>query len=228
MEKLIRSCYPCQLVRPRRTPEPIRSTPLPQGPWCEIAVDLLEVPKKGHLLVVVDYYSKWPEVAFLSKTNAESVIKCMESMFRTRGLPETLRSDSGPPFASREFERLLEYLAIDHKKGIPYWPQSDGEVERLNKTLLKAIRIAELEGKDWKRGLQDFLFQYRNTPHTVTSLSPAELLMGRKLRDKLPRARRPTDRACEAEWQVLLRKKVRTQEAKREGICRFKEACIYK
>lgn len=55
---------------------------------CEIAVDLLEVPKKGHLLVIVDYYSNWPEVAFLSKTKAESAIKCMESMFRTHGLPE--------------------------------------------------------------------------------------------------------------------------------------------
>ena len=69
-------------------------------------------------------------------------------MFRTQGLPETLRSDNGPTFASREFEGFLEYLAIDHKKGIPYWPQSDCEVERLNKTLLKAIRIAELERKD--------------------------------------------------------------------------------
>ena len=78
VEKLIRSCYPRQLVGPRPTPEPIRSTPLPQGPWCEIAVDLLEIPRNGHLLVLVDYYSKWPEVAFLSKTNAESVIKCME------------------------------------------------------------------------------------------------------------------------------------------------------
>lgn len=150
---------------------------------CDIAVYLLEVPKKGHLLAVVDRYSKWPEVAFLSKTNAESVIKCMESMFHTHGLPETLRSDNGPPFASREYERFLEYLAIDHQKGIPYWPQSDGEVVRLNKTLLKAIRIAEMEGNDWKRELQNFLFQYRNTPHTVTSLSPTELLMGRKLRD---------------------------------------------
>ena len=100
VEKLIRSCYPCQLVGPRPTPERIRSAPLPQGPWCEIAIDLLEVPKKGHLLVVVDYYSKLPEVAFISKANAESVIKRMESMFHTHGQPGTLRSDNGPPFAS--------------------------------------------------------------------------------------------------------------------------------
>ena len=207
VEKLIRACYLCQLVGPRPKPEPIRSTPLPQGPWSEIAVDLLEIPKRGHLLVVVDYYSKWPEIAFLTKTDAGNVIKCMESMFRTHGLPETLRSDNGPPFASREFEGFLEYLSIDHKKGIPYWPQSDGEVERLNKTLLKAIRIAQLQGKDWKREVQDFLFQYRSTPHTVTSLSPAELLMGRKLRDKLPQVKPSHDQATEAEWQILLRER---------------------
>ena len=139
--------------------------------------------KKGHLLVVVDYYSKWPEIAFLTKTDAGNVIKCMKSMFPTHGLPETLRSDNGPPFALWEFQGFLEYLLIDHKKGITYWPQSDGEVERLKKTLPKAIRIAQLQCKDWKREIQDFLFQYRGTPHTVTSLSPAELLMGRKLRD---------------------------------------------
>ena len=192
-EKLIRDCYPCQLVGPRPKPEPIRSTPLPQGPWSEIAVDLLEIPKKENLLVVVDYYSKWPEIAFLTKTDAGTIIKCLEYTFRTHGLPETLRSDNGPPFASREFKGFLEYLAIDHKKGIPYWPQSDGEVERLNKTLLKAIRIAQLQGKDWKREVQDFLFQYRSTPHTVTPLSPAELLMGRKLRDKLPQVQPPRE-----------------------------------
>ena len=205
VEKLIRACYRCQLVGPRPKPEPIRSTPLPQGPWSEIAVDLLEIPKKGHLLVVVDYHSKWPEIAFLTKTDAGTVIKCLESMFRTHGLPETLRSDNGPSFASREFEGFLEYLAIDHKKGIPYCPQSNGEVERLNNTLLKAIRIAQLQGKDWKREVQDFLFQYRSTPHTVTSLSPAELLMGRKLRDKLPQIKPPREQATEVE--ILLRER---------------------
>ena len=91
------------------------------------------------------------------------------------------------PLASREFEGFLEYLALDHKKGIPYWPQSYGEVERFNKTLMKTIRIAQLQDKDWKGGVQDFLFQYRSTPHTVTLLSPAELLMGRRLRDNLHR-----------------------------------------
>ena len=58
------------------------------------------MPKKEHLLVVVDFYSKWPEIPFLTKTDVGTVIKCLENMFRTHGVPETLRSDSGPPFAS--------------------------------------------------------------------------------------------------------------------------------
>ena len=60
---IITACYPCQQVGPRPKPEPTRSPPLPHGPWGEIAVDLLELPKKGHLLVVVDYCSEWPEIA---------------------------------------------------------------------------------------------------------------------------------------------------------------------
>ena len=72
---------------------------------------------------------------------------------------------------------------------------------------MKTIRIAQLQGKDWKGGVQDLLFQYRSTPQTVTLLSPAELRMGRKLMDKLPQVQPPRDQAAEAEWQVLLRER---------------------
>lgn len=110
----------------------------------------------------------------------------MEAIFRTHGLPGTVRSDDGPPFELKEFEAFLEYLGIEHKKCVPYWPQSNGGVERCNETLLKIVQISRLEARDWRKALQDFRFQYRVTPHTVTGMSPAELLMGRKLRDKLP------------------------------------------
>ena len=205
IQQTIRACHPCQLVGPRPKPEPVRSTRLPESPWQEISVDLLEIPGDNHLLVMVDYYSRWIEAVHLKKTDAQHVIRCMEAVFRTHGLPETVRSDNGPPFTSKEFEGFLDYLGIEHKKGIPYWPQSNGEVERSNETVLKIIRIAQLEGRDWKKALEDFLFQYRTTPHTITSVSPAELLMGRNLRDKLPKLNIPRDRATEAQWQELLR-----------------------
>ena len=181
VEQFVKACYPCQLVAPRAKPEPIRSTELPEGPWTDIAIDLLEIPGGNHLLVTVDNFSRWPEVILLRKTDAKHVITAMEGMFRTHGLPVSVRSDNGPPFTPNEFETFLQYLGIEHKKGVPYWPQSNGEVERCNQTVLKIIRIASLEGTNWKKALENFLLQYRTMPHTTTGLSPAELLMGRKL-----------------------------------------------
>ena len=122
----------------------------------------------------------------LKKTDASHVTRAMESIFQTHGTPESLRSDYGPPFSSKEFEGFLYYLKILYLKGIPHWPQSNGEVQRCNETLLKIIRIAILEGKDWKEALQDLLFRFRTTRLTQ-SLDGWMLLMGRRLNDKLPR-----------------------------------------
>ena len=63
VEAFVRLCYPCQLVGARPSPEPIRSTSLPQGPSDEIAIDLCgPLPNGESLLVVIDYFSRWPEV----------------------------------------------------------------------------------------------------------------------------------------------------------------------
>ena len=118
VEETIRACHPCQLVGPRAKPEPVRSTTLPEGPWQELSIDLLDMSNGEHLLVVVDYHSRWIEAILLKKTDAQHVIKSMEAIFRTHGLPETVRSDNRPPFASKEFEAFLEYLGIEHKKGV--------------------------------------------------------------------------------------------------------------
>ena len=136
VEGVIRSCHCCQLVGSRPKPERIRSTKLPDRPWSDISVDQLDIVDGEHLLVVVDYYSRWPEVVLMRNTDANSVIKGIEGVFRTHGLPETVRSDNGPPFAFEQFESFLEYLDIQHKNGVLLWSQSNGEVERFNETIL--------------------------------------------------------------------------------------------
>ena len=100
-------------------------------------------------------------------------------MFATQSLPFTVRSDKRPQFVSAEFEGFLKYLGIQHTKGVPYGPQNNGELERFNSTLMKIIKVAEVEKKDWKKELHNFLFQYRTTPLTVTGVIPAEMLKAR-------------------------------------------------
>ena len=84
-----------------------------------------------------------------------------------------------------EFEAYLKDNNVEHRVSTPLWPQANGEVERQNRSLLKAMRIAHSEGRDWQREMQKFLLAYRSTPHTITGVSPAKLLFGREIRSKL-------------------------------------------
>ena len=92
------------------------------------------------------------------------------------------------------------------QEGCALLAQSNGEDDRCNATLLKIARIARVERRDWKKEFSDFLFHYI-TPHTVTGLSPAELLMGRKLRDMVPKLKILNEQATEADWHKLLKER---------------------
>ena len=189
-EKFCKTCHGCQLVSSPANPEPIKSTPLPSGPWQDLAIDLLgPLPSGESVLVIVDYFSRYYEVEVMRSTTSEKVIKCLEKVFTTHGLPLSIRSDNGPQFRSEVFERYLEDNGIEHRKTTPLWPQANGEVERQNRSLLKRMRIAQAEGKEWKKEVRKYLVAYRSTPHTTTGVSPAELLFGRKMRTKLPELR---------------------------------------
>ena len=71
-----------------------------------------------------------------------------------------------------------------------------GETEMQNHTILKCLRIAQAEGREWRSQMDIFLMMYRSTPHSTTGVIPAELLFGRKNRTKLPRLQEFT---CEDE-----------------------------
>ena len=83
-------------------------------------------------------------------------------------------------------EEYLDEMGIKHRLTTPLWPRANGEVERQNRSLLKAMRVAHAEGRDWRLELNKFLLAYHSTPHTTTGRSPAELLYGRKITAKLP------------------------------------------
>ncbi|KAL9976001.1 hypothetical protein ACROYT_G013230 [Oculina patagonica] len=83
-------------------------------------------------------------------------------------------------------EGYLEEMGIKHRLTTPLWPRANGEVERQNRSLLKAMRVAHAEKRDWRIELNKFLLAYRSTPHVTAGKSPAELLYGRKMSTKLP------------------------------------------
>ena len=186
-ERYCRTCHGCQLVARPDPPEPLKPTPLPQGPWEDLAVDLMGPLPSGHyLLVVVDYYSRYYEVAILQSTTTGKVIECLEDIFSRHGLPISLKSDRGPQFISDEFQEYCKQNNIAHCKVTARWAQANGEVERQNASLLKRLQIAQAESRDWRKEMRKYLTAYRGIEHATTGKSPAELLFNRKMRNKLP------------------------------------------
>ena len=96
-----------------------------------------------------------------------------------------MKSDNGPQFISRVFKDVLVEHGIKHRTSLPLWPQADGEVERQNRTLLKALKIGQVEGKRWQDELQKFLLAYRSMPQASMGARPAFLMFGREILTKL-------------------------------------------
>lgn len=189
----------------------MKRTQMPTGPWQDVAVDLMgPMPTGENLLVVVDYYSRYYEVVVMHSTTSEKIITALNDIFARFGFPHSLKSDNGRQFVSEEFQRFLQEVNIEHRRtSPPLWPQANGEVERQNRTLLKALKVAQVEGKDWRKELPQFLLAYWSTPQATT---PAFLMFKRELRSKLPEQRGDMDGCDEStreqDWRNKMTQKV--------------------
>lgn len=209
-EKLCRSCYGCQIVGDSIVPEPMARSK-PTGPWQDCAADLLgPLPNGENLLLIVDYYSRFYEVVILRSTTSEKIIEALIPIFSRFGVPFSLKTDNGPQFVSEIFENFLTSLGIEHRKSPPLWPQANGEVEIQNRTLMKSIRIAHAEKKNWKSEMYKFLEAYRSTPQCTTGASPYFLMFNREMRTKLPDIRRTVkthEEIRERDWEAKMKGK---------------------
>ncbi|UYV79930.1 hypothetical protein LAZ67_18001125, partial [Cordylochernes scorpioides] len=157
--------------------EPLIPTNFPTRPWQKIGMDLFKFENKWYL-VVIDYYSRYPEMVQLDRLTASVVVRSCKSIFARHGVPETVVSDNGTQFgAAREFANFARQYGFTHVTSSPRFPQSNGMAEA-------GVKIAKLilkKNQDPSLGL----LEYRSTP-LENGYSPAELLMGRKLRTTLP------------------------------------------
>ena len=178
-EKHCRTCHGCQVVGDGQAPQPMKRVEPPSGPWQDVAADFMgPLPTGESLLVVVDYYSRFYEVVIMRSTTTKKVVDALSQIFTRYGYPFTLKTDNGPSFCGEEFTKYLSDHGVEHRTSPPLWPQANRQVERENRSILKSLRIAHVEGKDWREELQKFLLANRTTPHLSTSVTPASLMFG--------------------------------------------------
>ncbi|BHF79292.1 hypothetical protein SprV_0602241200 [Sparganum proliferum] len=183
IDDLVRRCSRCQQAArmpPRQPPVPWEP---PERPWSRVHIDFAGPLNGVSYLILVDAYSKWPEIAPLNPATASATIAFLRRIFSQHGLPEVLVSDNGSQFTSSSFEDFCRQHNIQHLRSPPYHPQSNGQAERFVDTFKRALLKARGEGTTDEM-VQAFLFSYRTTPNPASpgGVSPAEALMGRKLR----------------------------------------------
>jgi len=181
IEQMVSSCAVCQKHTRKQTKEPLITHPIPDRPWQNVSSDLFYWAGKEYLLVV-DSYSGYPELAVLhNNSTSQTVINHLKAMFARQGIPEKLMTDNGPQYASRKFKDFVQKWGITHITSSPLYPQSNGLAERTVETVKNLLRKAAENNEDPLLAL----LAYRSTPKD-NGLSPSELLMGRKLRTRLP------------------------------------------
>ena len=102
IDEMVMRCEVCAHFRRQQRKEPLMFTPLPDYPWQQVGSDLFEYGDKNYL-VVVDYFSRFPEVRVLPNLRANTVITACREIFACHGIPERFISDNGPQYVNREF-----------------------------------------------------------------------------------------------------------------------------
>ena len=111
-----------------------------------IAVDVLSgLPAtpdgKKYIMVLTDYFTKWACAFTLPDAEASTCMRAMyDGFFAEFGLPRQLHSDLGKNFESKLFCELCLLARIKKSHTTVFHPQSDGQTERMNRTLLQMLK----------------------------------------------------------------------------------------
>ena len=176
----IENCSVCIEHKPSQQRETLQPHEIPPLPWAKVGTDILH--KNGHnYLIIVDYYSKWLELAKVNSVTSSAVIAALKFQFARFGIPLTVISDNGPCYSSSYGNSVSLQMTggfSQHITSSQGYPKSNGQAERTVKSIKAMLEKA-------KEPYLAFL-AYRNTPLDGVNLSPAQFLMGRRLRSTVP------------------------------------------
>lgn len=190
VEKWCRKCSTCAATKGPTTRLKGRMKQYNVGaPFERIAIDVAgpfptTTSNNKYILVAMDYFSKWPEAYAIPNQEASTVAQVLVDNLVCRfGVPLELHSDQGRNFESRVFQELCHLLGITKTRTTPLHPQSDGMVERFNRTMEQFLsKVVERHQTDWDKHLPLFLMAYRAAIHETTGQTPAKVVLGRELR----------------------------------------------
>ena len=157
-------------------------------PFEKVAIDIagpFKATRKGYryLLALIDHFSKFPVLIPMKIVDSESIAQAIFSKWISLfGTPDSFHSDRGSNLNSELVMKLCRNLGIRKTKTTPYYPQGDGIVERLFRTVKPMLAIvSEERGLDWSQVIPVVEMGLRNRRNATTGFSPNEIIFGRNI-----------------------------------------------
>ena len=136
-----------------------------------------------YILVLSDYFTKFMEIFPLRNIEAQTVAETMfRGWIKRYGCPQEIHSDQGAQFESQLFLEMCKFLQINKTRTTSYHPQSDGMVERLNRTIKDMLsKYISVNQTDWDRFIDGIVFAYNSTIHETTGITPYRMVFGEEM-----------------------------------------------
>ena len=179
IEETIQKCKVCIKFQRNQVKEPIIQHDIPDAPWLKVGADIFNFAGRDYL-IVVDYFSKYPEFVSVLSKSASSVVQAMKIIFARHGIPEIVVTDN-VPFNSKTFKDFSKSWDFRLVTSSPRYPKSNGEAERYVGIIKMMLRKCKEDGTDPNLAL----LRYRNMKIKGMMYSPAQMLFNRCLRDNL-------------------------------------------
>ena len=197
IEDYIRSCFACNRSKHlrQRYRAPLQESTT-GSPMEKVHIDIMgPLPRternNTYVVVMVDQFTKWIEVAAVPDQKAETVARAMvDNLICRFGCPKILFSDQGANLTGGLFSELCDRLGISKKRTTAYRASSNGQVERLNRSISQAIRstisaVERLDQTCWDEKLQVIAGAIRSSMNRSTGYTPNRLMLGREVNQPL-------------------------------------------
>ena len=200
VEESCKRCDTCLTMMPSQHKKQLICTPPPDYPFQRVVMDLFSKDSVLYLAYACRL-TGWLEISyFLGSCTSSDVINLVREFFS-----EKISTDGEPNLDSKAVLSFLSNWGVRRRLSSAYYPQSNGRAEAAVKTAKRIISDnTGTKGNIYTDKIARALLLYRNTPIKGTDTSPAQLLLGRNLRDLVPQ---PSGYKISNKWQYFLRKR---------------------
>jgi transposase InsO family protein len=188
IQQFVQSCVVCGMTKQADGRPAGLLQPIPVwAPSHLVGIDILgpmPMDKHGYryILVISDHFTKWSTACPMRTMEAMEVASLfVERWICERGIPDRLLSDCGSQFTSNLMKSVCKILGIHKVYTTPYHPQTDGTVERYNRSLLSMLKkFIHDRQSEWPMFISLVCFAYNTSVHASTGYTPYFLEHGRE------------------------------------------------